>query len=342
MTSLTSGRGAPALKRQTDTKPMLNLSGDDYFKVAAGVVVFGLFACIPLFVTEDYILYILSLSAVMAIIATGLNITNGYVGLLNLAVGGLVATGSYITAIMLLRGMPMPLAVLGAVVGGGVVAAIIFLIFARLRGFFFGLATIAAAEVIRLLIRNMDELTNGVRGLKGYSRLTESPATTYWVLLIILAIVLVVVGVMVRSTLGLRWRAIRENRDKALSMGIPVLRLQFLGYVISGMIMAFGGGLYGVLLQYIEPNIAGLGTLVQTILMVALGGAGTILGPVIGATAITLIPEVLRMANDLRLVIYGLTLIVVVLTLPGGIMGTILRYLRTRRRSAAIAKKVPH
>jgi branched-chain amino acid transport system permease protein len=314
---------------------MLNLSGNDYVKVAVGIVVFGLFASIPLFVTEDYILYVLSLSAVMAIIAIGLNVTNGYVGLLNLAVGGLVATGSYITAIMLLRGMPMPLAVFGAIVGGGVVAAIIFLIFARLRGFFFGLATIAAAEVIRLLIRNVDDVTNGVRGLKGYSRLTESSATTYWILLIIVGVVLLVVGAMVRSTLGLRWRAIRENRDKALSMGIPVLRLQFIGYVISGMIMAFGGGLYGVLLQYIEPDIAGLGTLVQTILMVALGGAGTILGPVIGAIAITMIPEILRMANDLRLVIYGLTLIVVVLALPGGIMGSISRYIRTRRRSVA-------
>lgn len=319
---------------------MPNLSTNDFYKLAAGIGVFGLFACIPLFVTEDYILFVLSLSAVMAIIATGLNITNGYVGLLNLAVGGLVAMGSYTTVIMLLRDVPMPLAILGSIVSGGIVAAIIFLVFARLRGFFFGLATIAAAEVIRLLIRNLDDLTNGVRGLKGYPRLTESPATTYWVLLTILALVMILVFAIMRSSVGLRWRAIRENRDKALSMGIPVLRLQFIGYVTSGMIMAFGGGLYGVLLQYIDPNIAALGTLVQTILMVALGGAGTILGPVIGATAITMIPEVLRMANDLRLVIYGLTLIAVVLALPGGIMGTILRQLRIRRRAAKVAKQV--
>jgi branched-chain amino acid transport system permease protein len=312
---------------------MVNRPGIDYPKFAAGLVVFGLFACVPFFVTEDYILYILSLCAVMAIIASGLNITNGYAGLLNLAVGGIVATGAYVTVIMLLEGMPMLLAVLSAAVGGGIVAAVIFLVFARLRGFFFGLATIAAAEVIRLLIRNLDDITNGVRGLKGYPRLTETPATTYWVLLAALAVVIILTVMMASSSLGLRWRAIRENRDKASSMGIPVRRLQFSAYVISGMIMAFGGGLYGVLLQYIEPNLAGLGTLVQTILMVALGGAGTVLGPVIGAAAITLIPEVLRMANDLRLVIYGLTLIVVVLTLPGGIMGTILRNLRARRRA---------
>lgn len=72
--------------------------------------------------------------------------------------------------------------------------------------------------------------------------------------------------------------------------------------------------------------------------MVALGGAGTILGPVLGAFAITAIPEVLRAANDLRMVIYGMTLIVVVLALPSGIVGSLLRYLRTKRR-AAIAEK---
>lgn len=333
MKPLASNDSAPARPVQSDTNSMSRNRSDSY-KFLAGAVVFGLLACIPLFVTDDYILYILSLSAVAAIIATGLNITNGYIGLLNLAVGGLVAAGAYIAAILLLRDIGAPLAILASAVGGGIVAAIIFLVFARLRGFFFGLATIAAAEVIRLLIRNLDDITNGVRGLKNYPKLTESPVTTYWVLLILLALVLAIVGLVVRSSIGLRWRAIRENRDKALSMGIPVVRLQFFGYVASGTIMAFGGGLYGILMQFIEPNIAALGTLVQTILMVALGGAGTLIGPVIGAAAITLIPEVLRMANELRLVIYGITLIVVVMTMPGGIMGTINRRLHTRRRLA--------
>jgi ABC-type branched-subunit amino acid transport system permease subunit len=90
------------------------------------------------------------------------------------------------------------------------------------------------------------------------------------------------------------------------------------------------------LLQYIEPGIAGLNTLIQTVLMVALGGGGTIVGPVVGALAITLIPEFLRIANELRLVIYGVTLIVVVLALPGGVIGAFNRYVRTRRRLAVV------
>jgi branched-chain amino acid transport system permease protein len=93
------------------------------------------------------------------------------------------------------------------------------------------------------------------------------------------------------------------------------------------------------LLQYIEPNIAGLNTLVQVVLMVALGGSGTLFGPLLGALAITLLPEFLRVANELRLVIYGITLILVVLTLPGGILGFIIGKLRISRRMAGMRSR---
>ncbi len=296
-------------------------------------------AAVPLVVDDQYALFMLSLSLIGAITALGLNITNGYLGILNLSVGGQVALGAYVCAIAALRGVPVPVALVLATLVGALFAWVIFLLFARLTGFFFGLATIAAAEVVRLMVRNLDQWTNGVRGLRDYPKLTESADSTYWVLLVLLALVLAGIAWVVRSPLGLRWRAIRENAGKALSIGLPVRRLQGLGFVASGAVMALGGGLLGLLLQYIEPGIAGLNTLVQTVLMVALGGGGTILGPVVGALAITVIPEFLRVANELRLVLYGATLIVVVLAIPGGIVGALERSLRTRRRLALYAQE---
>lgn len=297
---------------------------------------FGLLALVPLFVSDQYALFMLSLSLIYAIIAVGLNLTNGYLGMLNLSVAGQVALGSYTCAILALRGVPLPLAIAASCFCGAVVAAFIFLLFARLHGFFFGLATIAAAELIRLLIRNLDAVTNGVRGLRGFSHLTGSAATTYLMLVLCLLAIMLSSALIVHSSIGLRWRAIRENRGKALSLGIPVAKFQFGGFVMSGAIMSFGGALLAPLLQYIEPNIAGLSTLVQTVLMVALGGGGTLYGPVIGAVAITLLPEFLRLANELRLVIYGGTLILVVLALPGGILGFIVGKLRVRQRVAGL------
>lgn len=304
-------------------------------QIAALAAAFLAAAAVPFVVDDQYVLFMLSLSLIGAIVALGLNITNGYLGILNLSVGGQVALGAYVCAIAAMRGVPVPIALVLATVVGAFFAWLIFLLFARLAGFFFGLATIAAAEVVRLMVRNLDQWTNGVRGLRGYPKLTESADTTYWVLLVLLAVVLAAIAWVVRSPLGVRWRAIRENAGKALSIGLPVRRLQGLGFVASGAIMALGGGLLGLLLQYLEPGIAGLNTLVQTVLMVALGGGGTILGPVVGAIAITVIPEFLRVANELRLVLYGATLIVVVLAIPGGIVGAIERHLRTRRRLAA-------
>lgn len=308
-------------------------------KYVLSVIAFGLLAALPLFVSDRYVLFMLTLSLIYAIVATGLNVANGYLGMLNLSVAGQVALGAYSCAIFALSGIPLPLAIVASIVCGALVAAIIFLIFARLHGFFFGLATIAAAEVIRLLIRNLDAVTNGVRGLRGFPHLTNSAAATYIVVVLCLGAVMLVVALTVHSSIGLRWRAIRENRGKAVSLGIPVGRYRFGGFVVSGAIMSLGGALLAPLLQYIEPNIAGLNTLVQVVLMVALGGSGTLFGPLLGALAITLLPEFLRVANELRLVIYGITLILVVLTLPGGILGFIIGKLRISRRMAGMRSR---
>ena len=306
-------------------------------RFAIGGVFVAIAAVLPLFVTNQYALFLLTMSLIGAITALGLNITNGYLGILNLSVAGQVALGAYVCVIATLREIPVPVALALGTVAGALFAGVIFALFARLAGFFFGLATIAAAEVVRLMVRNLEGVTNGVRGLRNYPKLTESADTTYWVVLAILTTVLIGIALVVRSPLGLRWRAIRENRGKALSLGLPVRRLQAVGFIASGAIMSLGGALLALLLQYIEPGIAGLNTLVTTVLMVALGGAGTIAGPIVGAFAITLIPEFLRAANELRLIIYGVTLIVVVLAVPGGIVGALNRWLRSRQRLAAAA-----
>ena len=302
--------------------------------LAVAALIFLLAALAPILPLGSYGIFLLNLSIVYAIVAIGLNITNGYLGLLNLAVGGQLALGCYACAIGVLYGMPTAAAILMAIVVGLLASAAIFTTFSRLEGFFFGLATLAAAEIIRLLIRNLEAVTNGVRGLRGYGRLAATPEAEYWMLLAILAVVMLIVAAVLYSPIGVQWRAIRENRNKAASLGVPVRRLQFLGYVMSGGIMSLGGALLALLLQYIEPSIAGLNTLVQTVLMVALGGAGTIAGPVLGAVAITIVPEMLRVTNELRLIIYGVTLMVIVLAIPAGVVGSIHRFRRARQLRA--------
>jgi branched-chain amino acid transport system permease protein len=304
----------------------------------AGVAVLAL---VPLFVAERYFLFVANLALIQAIIASGLNITNGYLGILNLSVAGQVAIGAYVCALLSLSGAPITVAIIAAAAAGGCVAAIVFGIFTRLQGFFFGLATIAASEIIRILLRNFDGLTNGVRGLYGYRKLVDDPRLSYLIALGILAVIVALLAALMESSIGLQWKAIRENQAKAASLGIPVAFLRFTGFTLSGIIMSLGGALLALHVQFIDPNIASLNTLIQTILMVTLGGIGTIMGPIIGAMMITILPEFLRMANELRLVVYGAMLIVVVLALPGGIMNSIDRIRSRKNASLQSTRAVP-
>ena len=294
-------------------------------------VVLGAAAGLPLLVSDDYALFMINLALINAIVAAGLNVGNGFAGLLNLSVAGQLALGAYGCALFALHGVPLPLAITLACGLGAAVAALTFLLLGRLSGFFFGLATISVSEIIRLLMRNLDDVTNGVRGLRGFPPLAASPAHVYWLLLGTLAAILVAIAVTLHTSVGLNWRAIRDNPIKAASLGVPVRAHRMLAFTVSGAIMSLGGAFLGLHLQYIEPGIAGLNNLVQTILMVALGGAGTLLGPVFGALTITVIPEALRAANELRLVLYGLTLIVVVLLVPGGVFGLVRERLHHRQ-----------
>jgi branched-chain amino acid transport system permease protein len=230
-----------------------------------------------------------------------------------------------------LEGVPVPAALLGAAAAGGAVSALIFAVFGRLEGFFFGLSTLAAGEIIRLLLRNLEQWTNGVRGLAGYPPLSDSAATSFWILLATVAILLAGMALAIRSPIGLVWRAIRENSMKAASGGIQVHLQKLLAFTLSGAIIALGGAYFGLLAQFIDPAVSDLKMLVQAVLMVALGGLGTVLGPVVGAAAITLLPEMLRVTNELRLIAYGVALILVVLLLPRGVVGTLVERKRARR-----------
>lgn len=297
----------------------------------AGLVVLSIVALTPVWVKSSYWMYLANTSLAFGVIAIGLNITNGYLGLLNLAVAGQIGLGAYACALLTLQGIPVPAALLGAAVAGAVGSALIFTVFGRLEGFFFGLSTLAAGEIIRLLLRNLETWTNGVRGLGGYPTLAESPSMSFWILLATVAILLTCTALAIRSPVGLVWRAIRENQMKAAAAGIRVQRQKLLAFTASGSIIALGGGYFALLAQYIDPAVSDLKMLVQAVLMVALGGLGTIIGPVVGATAITLLPEMLRVTNELRLIAYGIALIAVVLVMPRGVVGTLIHMKRARR-----------
>lgn len=301
-------------------------------RILTTLSILAVLAVVPLLTQSDYFIYILSLTLVNAIVVLGLNITNGYLGVFNLAVAGQVGLGAYVCALLLHHGLlGLVPSVVAAALFVAACSALIYLLLAKLSGFFFGLASIAVAEIIRLLLRNLDGITNGSRGLSQFSPIADDHIGTYLLFGATFVALYVLIGRFARSHYGTAARAIRDNADKCHSLGLPVGRYRLLGYTVGGGIIGLGGAYTALLLNYIEPSLAALDTLLQYILMLTLGGLGTIDGALVGSLFITLLPEVLRTAPELRMLLYGLSLIVVVLVVPGGIVGYTRNRLYQRR-----------
>ncbi|MER1967526.1 branched-chain amino acid ABC transporter permease [Castellaniella sp. GW247-6E4] len=291
---------------------------------------------IPVLWRSDYIIFIASLFAVHAIIVMALNITNGYMGMLNLSVAGQVGLGAYAAALLAEAGLSLPSVIIATMMLGALVGAFIFLIFCRLSGFFLGLGTIAAAEAIRLLIRNFDGITGGMRGLGDFPPIAGDNFSMYILACVSCLVVFIMTTVLVRSEIGLRWRAVRENEGKAKALGFNVFLIKLSTFTFVGAIMTFGGGLLALIIRFIDPNIAGLNYLIEYVIMLAAGGPGTIVGPLLGSFFITVVPEVLRVAPEFRMIIYGAVLILLVLRFPGGIAGI---FTKAPARSPSEAKQ---
>lgn len=284
-------------------------------------------AVLPQVSASEYAVHVMVLSCISAVAATGLNLTNGYLGLLNLGPAAFVGLGGYTSAILALAGFPLWLAASGGILLAGITGFGVALAFLRMRGFFFALATLAVGEIVRLLALNLVEITRGPLGLVGIPRpgWGATLQSYYYLALGGLAVAVAVVGCVARSEAGLILRAIRENERKAGAVGIPVYKFKVMGFTVAAMIMALSGVLFAHYLEYLDPSIAGLRVTTETVLMVILGGRGTLLGPVVGAFLITLAPEVLRVAPALRLILYGSALVVAIMVIPEGVVGSIAR-----------------
>lgn len=296
-------------------------------RLGGGAVAAALLLALPLLRPSDYLLHLVILSSIAAVAAVGLNVTNGYLGMLNLTPAAFVGLGAYTSAVLSLAGVPVTLAIGVAMAVGAATGVGVSLAFLRMRGFFFALATLAVGEVVALLALNLEDVTRGPLGLPGIPRPSwASGLTSYYYLVVIVCTgVVALTGWLARSDLGLLFLAIRENERKAAAVGIPTYRYKVIGFAIAAVLMALSGALLAHYLQYLDPTIASLRTTTETVLMVILGGRGTIAGPIIGAFVITMGPEALRIAPAVRLILYGLALIVTITLMPDGLMGGVRR-----------------
>jgi branched-chain amino acid transport system permease protein len=298
-----------------------------FASLAIGMILISL----PLFGLEGYRLRLLSLIFMWVALSGCWNMMSGYTGYIDFGPVAYFGVGSYCTAILMIKGgLPFILSVFlaGWICAG--LALAIGLPTLRLHGAYFAIATFAAAEAIKQVILEWDrvagvELFGGAHGLT----LPLAPSETffYYVLLFFMGLTVGLAALLERSKFGYGLRAIRDAEQAAELSGVPTLMIKVRAYVLSSSLIGCLGGVEAYWLTYIIPDdVFNVMRTIQMVVMTLLGGMGTVLGPAIGASFLTLISEYLgaRFVYD-YLVFVGLVIIIVILILPQGIMGTIRR-----------------
>lgn len=319
-----------------------------YSGVAKGALGFGLLAVLPQLIAvsvagvsiDQWVsVKILVLTLIFAFSAQAWNIMSGYTGQFSFGHAAFFGIGAYATQALLATYGLNPW--LGMLVGG-LLAAVYGLFVGvlcfryNLKGHYFALATLAFAELLRVVVQNTSEL-NGANGyykpfardyasgpgLAAFQFQTDLPY--YYVILAFLIIVTAVAWAIRNSWIGLYFFSIREDEDAAASVGVPTNRYKIYGVVISAFFTAWAGAFWSMYYNTIQPStVFDLFLNVRLLLPAVVGGPGTLIGPIIGSFFVTPVSEVLRttfdQVNGLSHVVYGLVLILIVLYSPKGIV----------------------
>ncbi|GJF02753.1 branched-chain amino acid ABC transporter permease [Pseudonocardia sp. D17] len=309
--------------------------------IVAIVVLVVLFA-VP-FVANSYLVFVLSLTLVYAISTVGFNLLVGWSGQIGLAHAALFALGAYGSAISVQHGVPFLITIPLAGVAAALLAVVIGFPAVRLKGFFLAIATLALGMAIVELLVFARPITGGGAGMNvdvwTLPGITGS-ASTYFVILVVAALTFFLTRRALLGRFGRTLQAVRDLGSLTGSLGVSVLRYRLVAFGLSGFIAAVAGTLYSQLQTFIFPAMFHMNLLVPMLVMVFVGGAGSLWGPLVGAAFAVVIIEFFQDLGDQQAIAYGLVLMVVIALLPGGLT-SLFRTIRDSRFGTALLRRKP-
>ncbi|RNC69837.1 MAG: branched-chain amino acid ABC transporter permease [Desulfuromonadales bacterium] len=356
------------LKKLSDNRGISPVTICLWIVVLAGLAVF------PKFVDSPYALHIMILLFLSTIMGESWNILGGYTGQYSVGHAAYFGVGAY-TTMMLMQYKQIP-PWYGMWVGAAVVVVVALVIGSicfRLRGPYFVLASIAVAEILRLVAMNLKDFTNGAEGILATEippfKIGETVVTDFlskvpfYYIGLVFAVVTIIVTVLVQhSKLGYYFQAIREDQDAAHSLGINLAFHKNVALLFSAVLTSMAGSFYAIYIGFIDPpTVLALDISVQIVLICIIGGIGTIYGPVVGSLVLVPLSEALRsnliaqgifklgLASEESAVgiflkehlahahalIYGILVVVVILFMPDGVLGFVKKLFTARKRENA-------
>ncbi|MCA0756227.1 branched-chain amino acid ABC transporter ATP-binding protein/permease [Paenibacillus sp. N4] len=301
--------------------------------VAAAAAV-ALLAAGP-WLVDTYYLNLMFMIGIFVITCTGMNLLIGYCGIVSIGHAGLMAVGAYMSSFLSTKyGMSFWTVALIGMAVSLVIGSLIAIPTIRAGGVYLSMITIAFGVVIHEVLIRWDSFTGGPLGISGIPKpqacaYTFDLKSMYLLVLVISVAALLLVRNLRRSAWGRAMIATKENEIAAASLGIRKFAAQYAGFAVSSVLAGLSGALYAHTNSFISPDTYHFQTSVQLVLIVILGGAGRVLGPVVGATIIVFLPELLEM-EKLRMALYGAIMFAVLYFLPKGIVGTVGDFLRSK------------
>lgn len=278
---------------------------------------------------SDYQIYLLSLTLLWGIFALGMGLLLGFVGEINFGQAAFVAISAYVSTLLRMKlGWSFWAAAPVALTAVVMCAALVGMITMRLRGPFFVLVMLAFGEIVRLILSNWQDMTNGPLGLRKipppeplFGLSFDSKLNFYYLVLATLAFATIALARLVRTRTGRMFVAVREDELLAEFVGISLMRHKVIALCISAFVAGLGGLLMGPFLTVLAPAQFTLFASMDMVVMVVVGGIGTLAGPLLGALFLIYVPEFLSFARELRPAMMGVLLILVTLFMPEGLLG---------------------
>jgi branched-chain amino acid transport system permease protein len=295
-------------------------------RLAALVIGFLALVTLPYWVPGVYYLNVSSQILYYAIFALGLNILAGYGGLVSLGHAGLFGIAAYAVGYMLQHGFGHPVAILTALVVGMASMAVYGVLALRATGIGFIMITLALGEIIWGLAYRWISITGGDNGINLHGRphpfgfAIDSPPAFYYATLMVFLISLAAVTIFVRSPLGAALMGTRDQPRRMNALGYHVWAIRFWACMFSGLLTAIAGVLFVYYTQFISPQALDLTASAEVLLMVISGGAGTLLGPVVGAALVVVVKSVVSGFIERWNMLLGAIFVAIVILMPEGLV----------------------
>jgi branched-chain amino acid transport system permease protein len=290
-------------------------------------------ALLPLVFTSSYWQTNLIVCAINVLLAIGLDFVLGYAGQLNLGQSAFYGIGAYVSTLLIMRlAVPFWIAFALGVLISGIAGALLSLFAVRLRGHYLAIASLGFAVITYQVLLNWISLTQGPLGIYAIAPpppmalpylprvLFSNTANFYYLTAGFALLVYFILDQLVRSPIGEALTAIREDEVSAASLGIDGSKWKAFAFAISAAVAGAAGCFYASFVGTLVPDAFFITESFSILAMVIVGGMGTLIGPAFGAILLTLLPELLRGIGDLRLIVYGASVTLVVLFMPGGLV----------------------